>query len=207
MAKAPPSPGFAPNDPTDSRDLFEWQSKYPPEAKKQIRVEVASVLGAFFIAPVFLFIVWQGSPKSWFELDDQRYPIFARYCYAWLGGTLGGTLFDLKWLYHSVARGIWHLDRRLWRMLIPHISGGLAFAVVVLVSSGMFRIFDPLELSRPPVVVGVSFLVGYFSDRAVGKLAEIADTLFGATGGRRYLDDQEPKPVPENGKTPPSSPQ
>ncbi len=160
------------------------------------------VLGALFLVPVLVFIVWQGFPKLWLGLDDQRYPTFARYCYAWLGGMLGGTLFDLKWLYHTVARGIWHLDRRLWRMLIPHISGGLAFVVVVLVSSGMFRIFDAVQLSRPPVVLGVSFLVGYFSDRAVGKLAEIADTLFGATGGKRFPDEKGPKD-----KTAPSLPQ
>jgi hypothetical protein len=159
-----------------------------------------------FLVPILLFIVWTGFPiKSWFALDDQRYPTFALYSYAWLGGTLGGTLFDLKWLYHSVARGIWHLDRRLWRMLIPHISGGMAFVVVVLVSSGMFRIFDPAELSRPPVVLSVSILVGIFSDRAFGKLAEIADTLFGAT--KRDTEEKEPKPVQPKEKTPPSLPQ
>jgi hypothetical protein len=30
-------------------------------------------------------------------------------------------------------------------------------------------------------VVGVAFLTGYFSDSAVAKLTEIADTLFGTT--------------------------
>src|SRR5260370_10762564 len=123
MAKQTPSPGFAPNDPTDGRDLFDWQSKYPPEGKKQIRIELVSLVAALFLVPFLLLIVWQGFPKSWFGIDDQRYRTLALYSYAWLGGTFGGTLFDLKWLYHSVARGIWHLDRRLWRMLIPLISG------------------------------------------------------------------------------------
>lgn len=154
-----------------------------------------------------LFIIWQGFPKTWLGLDDERYRTFVRYGYAWLGGTLGGTLFDLKWLYRSVARGRWHLDRRLWRLLIPHISGGLAFAVVVLVSSGILRIFDTTELSRAPVVLGVSILVGYFSDRAVGKLAEIADTLFGGTNNKRFPDDGAAKDEHKPGESsaPPSS--
>jgi len=64
-------------------------------------------------------------------------------------------------------------------MLTPHISGGHAFAMVVVMSSGLLRIFDAQELARPPVVVAVGFLVGYFSDSAIGKLTEIAQTLFG----------------------------
>lgn len=203
MARTPPPTGFAPTDPTDNRDPFEWQSKYPPEAKKQIRLETACVVGTLFSVPVLLFVVWHGLPNVWMRLDDERYATFARYFYAWFGGTLGGTLFDLKWLYHSVARGIWHLDRRLWRMLIPHISGGLAFAVIVLISSGIFRIFDKEQLAQPPVVLGVSFLVGYFSDRAVGKLAEVADTLFGATGATKYPDEKRLRAIASSESTQP----
>lgn len=199
MSETNPSPGFAPNDPTDSRKLYEWGSKYSPQANAQIRIEATVVVATLFAVPILLFIVWLGLPKAWLGLDDQRYGTFSRYCYAWLGGTLGGTLFDLKWLYHSVARGLWHLDRRLWRMLIPHISGGHAFAVVLLVSSGFFRIFDTIELSRAPVVISVSFLVGYFSDSAIGKLTEIANTLFGSST-KRYPDDQKPRDAQKSGE-------
>jgi hypothetical protein len=199
MAEPNPSPGFAPNDPTDGRKLYEWESKYSPEAKRHIRVEAALTVGTLFAVPLVIGIIWHGAPKTWLGLDDQKYGTFARYCYAWLGGTLGGTLFDLKWLYHTVARGIWQLDRRLWRLLIPHISGGHAFAVVLLISSGFFRIFDVAELSRAPVVLGVGFLVGYFSDSAIGKLTEIANTLFGSTSSsnKRYPVDQKPPVGPE----------
>src|SRR5207253_668526 len=33
-----PSTGFAPADPTDGRDFYEWESRYPADAKKQIRL-------------------------------------------------------------------------------------------------------------------------------------------------------------------------
>jgi hypothetical protein len=137
------------------------------------------------------------------NLSDKRYATFALYCYAWLGGSLGGTLFDLKWLYHSVGKGLWHVERRLWRILIPHISGGHAFAVIVLISSGIFRIFDATTLSRAPVVVGIGFLVGYFSDSAIGKLNEIANTLFGSSG-KRYPDEDSTRNEPRAGGNPPS---
>jgi hypothetical protein len=117
----------------------------------------------------------------WKFLDASFQESVARYGLAWIGGMLGGTLFAIKWLYHVVARELWNLDRRLWRLFTPHISGGLAFAVVALVSSGMMKIFDARAMHTPSVVVGMAFLVGYFSDNAVAKLTEIADTLFGTS--------------------------
>jgi hypothetical protein len=40
-------------------------------------------------------------------------------------------------------------------------------------------------------VVGVAFLTGYFSDSAVAKLTDIADTLFGTT---RSKEKHGPRP-------------
>lgn len=107
---------------------------------------------------------------------------------------LGGTLFDIKWLYHSVARQIWHMDRRLWRFFTPHISGGLAFIVLTLISSGLLRVFDQHAIESPSLVLGMTFLVGYFSDSTVAKLAEIADTIFGTTRSTKKQDEQPDAP-------------
>ena len=121
-----------------------------------------------------------------------------RYGLAWIGGTLGGTLFTIKWLYHVVARQLWNLDRRLWRLFTPHISGGLAFAVIALVSSGMMKIFNAKATHTPSVVVGMAFLVGYFSDNAVAKLTEIANTLFG-TSRSEEIHVEKPAGDPDKG--------
>ncbi len=117
-----------------------------------------------------------------FGLGGEQYAVASRYAYAWLGGTLGGTLFSVKWLYHSVAHGSWNEDRRLWRLFTPHLSAGLAFAVAVLVDSHVLAIFDNRVVGDPRTVVGLSFLVGYFSDSVTARLAVIAENLFGSSG-------------------------
>jgi hypothetical protein len=185
MNEPPRVAGFAPSDPTDGRDLLDWKSKYPePAARRAISLE-AWYLGALLaMVPLGLAVLWLDHPKHWFSIDEPKYVIIKRFAMAWLGGTLGGTLFDLKWLYHSVARRTWHLDRRLWRVFTPHISGGLSFAVVALISSGVVRVFDSTAVRSGSLVVGVSFLVGYFSDSAIAKLSELAETLFGASRSR-----------------------
>ena len=132
-----------------------------------------------FILPIAMFVLWLEHPQHWFELSDEKYRTLFLYGLAWVAGMLGGTLFSIKWLYHSVAKQSWHLDRRLWRFFTPHISGGLAFIMIALISSGLFRVFDRRALESPPLVVGVAFLTGYFSDSAAAKFAEIGNMLFG----------------------------
>jgi hypothetical protein len=126
-----------------------------------------------------MLLVWLELPQRQFQLTELQYATITRYALAWLGGTLGGTLFSIKWLYHVVAKQLWHLDRRLWRLFTPHLSGGLAFAVFTMVSSGILSIFNTTATSSPSLIVGSSFLVGYFSDNATAKLHEVAVTLFG----------------------------
>jgi hypothetical protein len=186
-------PGFGASDPTDNRKLLEWQSRYPPEASKEIRLE-AIYLGSLFIATPWLLLAFfcRAPHYFWKFLDASFQESVARYGLAWIGGTLGGTLFTIKWLYHVVARELWNLDRRLWRLFTPHLSGGLAFAVTALISSGIMKIFDIKAMHTPSVVVGMAFLVGYFSDNAVAKLTEIADTLFGTS---RSKEKHIPKPA------------
>jgi hypothetical protein len=131
-----------------------------------------------------MLVLWLRWPEGWLHLTDQRYDTLLRFGLAWFSGLLGGTLYDAKWLYHSVARQLWHLDRRIWRIFTPHISGGLAFVVVSLIASGLLKVFDNHAVDSNTMVIGMGFLVGYFSDSAIAKLAEIAETLFGTSRSR-----------------------
>ncbi len=123
--------------------------------------------------------------------------------HAWLGGVLGGTLYATKWQYHVVAKGLWSLDRRLWRFFTPHLSGSLALAFVVIMGSGLIEIIDRTAMSSIWVCFGISFLVGYFSDSATAKLSEVARTLFGTTkqpepSGRGQVESSVgQRPVPQ----------
>lgn len=198
MSNSTPTNEFAPSDPTDDRKQFEWRSRYPErEAQLGIIFDGAYLGAILLLLVVALFSVWIGLLKGVLHIANDEYPTFQVYGFAWLGGTLGGVLFSLKWLYHSVARGWWNEDRHLWRMFTPHISGGLAFAVIALMTSGLLRAFDAAAIrSSFATVIGIAFLVGYFSDSAIAKLSELADTLFGAVrpGRRRSArsDDVQP---------------
>jgi hypothetical protein len=174
-------PGFAPDDPTDGRPPLDWQSKYPSAAQSEILKEAIYLAVLLALIPVAMLLFWMGYPNRWLKLSDATYASVVKYALAWLGGTLGGTLYDIKWLYHVVARRVWHLDRRLWRLFTPHLSGGLAFAMIAIISSGILRIFDTQASESRSLVIAVAFLVGYFSDTAVAKLSEIAETIFGAS--------------------------
>ena len=160
--------------------MLDWQSKYTdPAARWGIQGEAYYLAILFFGAPLLALVLWLEYPKFWLGMTDEKYRMLFLYSLAWVGGTFGGTMFDIKWLYHSVAKQTWHLDRRLWRIFTPHISGGLAFVVVALISSGLLQVFDRRATESKSLVFGLAFLVGYFSDNSIAKLAEVASTIFG----------------------------
>lgn len=209
---------FAPNDYTDKRPIGDWESKYPPKARKEIFWEAIYVSTVFILYSIVVFILLylssDGShvalkptvtidpatiaPGGGVDLAGQEESInsqkwlpasFLGYLCAWFAGGVGGSLFGLKWMYHSVAKRIWHQDRRLWRILTPHISAGLATFMILIVSSGLISIFDSDVAVRHIDILAFSFLVGYFSDKSLAKLAEVADTLFGSGLPDRDRDD------------------
>lgn len=185
------SPAFAPDDPLDGRDILEWESKYPESVRRDIRNEAVYLLIMLGLCPVLILFLWLWRELDWLALSDNHRRIIWTYGTGWLTGTLGGTLFSLKWLYHSAARQIWHRDRRCWRFLTPHISGGLSFVMLAMVASGLLAVFDRDAMRSGSAIVGFCFLVGYFSDSAIGKLSDLADTLFGSrsrAANRRDVD-------------------
>lgn len=179
------SSDFAPYDYSDGRQHGDWQMSYPQEARSKINREAIYLTALLFGVPFLILLISLEIPRTVFSIEPAKYQSLATYAYAWLGGTLGGTLFGVKWLYHCVAKRRWHLDRRLWRLFTPHISGALACVFVLFIASGFFKIFDRNALTSPSVPVSIGFLVGYFSDHASAKLSELAETLFGPVQKRR----------------------
>jgi hypothetical protein len=175
----PVDPGFAPEDPTDGRKPGEWRSRYEPEAWRCIRWEAAYLVLVLLAVTASMFLIWLGHPQRCLRLSEQQSTIFTRHSLGCLSGILGGVIFGLKWLYHSFAKQTWNLDRRWWRYFTPVISGGLAFAMILVIES--FGVFDPNLVSTSARTTAFGFLVGFFSDNALAKLAEVAQTLFGPT--------------------------
>jgi hypothetical protein len=174
-----PDATFAPGDLTDGRRPGEWRSRYEAAAWKHIWVEASYLLAIMVVTLALLLLTWLKYFQAMWHLTPEDATTFGRYMFCWLGGTLGGTLFAMKWHYHSVAKLLWHLDRRLWRYLTPHISGGLAFASLAVIQSfGGSGSGFPATNAR---ALAVGFLIGFFSDNALAKLAEIAETLLGPT--------------------------
>ena len=133
----------------------------------------------FALTPLATIAVWLRWPEDPLGIDPNRYDTFALYAYSVIGGVLGGTLFDIKWLYHSVAHGRWNRDRRLWRLMTPVIAGALAFGMLLLGTADLVPLLDTEQLRKPEAAMGVSFLIGYFSDNTIGAMARLANGLLG----------------------------
>jgi len=184
--KPPEETGFAPDDLTDGRKPGQWQTKYDdPIAKRAIRSETLYLCGWGAFSLAFLILIVLELPQCWLGLSGKTFQYFNLCIGAWLAGTLGGTLFAIKWLYHAVAKNLWNIDRRLWRFFTPHIGGVLALLVILIVSSGLFGFFEPDAVDKLPFVISLGFLTGYFSDSAAAKLADIATSIFGKIKERR----------------------
>lgn len=166
----------------DGREIGRWESRWPSQAKAIIRREAAYVSFVFVATLVALVFTWRGDLYSLLAAgcstcSENKITLFA---YLFLGGTLGGTLFGIKFLYKVVARGYWNADRWLWRMFSPLLSGGLAMAVGALLDSGLLGV--TAKLNSGSYYFSIGFVTGYFADRALGKMQEIATTIFGNPG-------------------------
>jgi hypothetical protein len=196
MSQNDPSSGEQPRKPingwdsdiTDGRKELDWKSAYPLEARKGIRAEMIYLTILFCICVIVIFsIIYEiyaadGSCRVFPEEASgtgNGFSLFLGFIGAWAAGTLGGCCSAIKWMYHIVAKKLWHEDRRLWRLFSPHLSGAVSLIMVFLVSCGLLQIFDKNFAQRPVSIMAFSFLVGYFSDKALAKMADVADTLFG----------------------------
>lgn len=182
---------FWDNDPTDGRDDWNWKSEYPVNIRIVIWCEAAYLSFWFLLSWGLLFLVW----TNYFEctlvekVGASAYGAFKQVSYFSLGGILGGLVFGFKYMFHVVAKGRWHLDRQLWRFLSPFMS----LTVAVMIAS-LFGIGGELGDTQSPIestlvgsipvseissLLGLGFVTGYFSDKAIAKMQEIASVMFG----------------------------
>ena len=163
---------------TDGRERFDWESKYPFKARKEIFWESIYVCVIFLLSFILLFLNYLGKISFLFCLEESYIVQFEYLVYFSSAGMLGGTIFGMKYFYRAVARGFWTQDRRYWRVLSPFISLSIAFIIGCMSSIGILTSYNS-STNTWAIIFG--FFAGYFADEAVGKMYDIATLLFGKT--------------------------
>lgn len=165
----------------DHRAEGHWESRWNNAARVGIRIDAAYVGVVFFLTLVMLLLTWRGTTYELlaYGCTSCSPTKFNQYAFFFIGGVLGGTMFGLKYLYKVVARGYWNIDRRLWRIFSPFLSGGSALAIGGLLDSGMLGL--SIKSSSTSFYFSLGFISGYFADSALAKMQEIADTVFGSS--------------------------
>jgi uncharacterized membrane-anchored protein len=165
---------------TDGREPYEWKSKYPECARKEMKKE-AIYIGAILLLSFILLICIVGGLidliGSLLGLESKKIVSLEGIILYFFSGLLGGTVFGLKYFYRVVSRGYWSQDRKYWRIFSPWISACIAFVVGCMVLSGYINATHTQSFATE---ICVGFITGYFADEAVGKMSEVAIALFGS---------------------------
>ena len=178
---------------TDGRLPGDWESKYPPTARRSINKEACFLAMLLVILTMFsgsfLGLIGQPFhvPLSWLAsqactnciAEIPRINVDFRLLSIFFVGSVGGTTFSIKWLVHSAAKCKWHLDRRYWRMFVPLIGGVYACVVLTLFDGGLMGTQTTGQSRSVATTAALAFLVGYFSDGVSGLLSNIANAVFG----------------------------
>lgn len=177
---------------TDQRPLWNWKSKYDTDAHIEMKWEgllLFKFLAAFLVLSG-ISLIFSGNTVSWqmwaakgdggaLKNATTLSINFSIIC-VYFVGCVGGTMFSIKWLIHSVATGRWHLDRRYWRLLTPFMGGVYACVVLTLFDAGFFPSSQSADSARATApMAALAFLIGYFSDGVSGLLSNIANAVFG----------------------------
>jgi hypothetical protein len=175
------SVGRSPDSYTDGRKLWDWKTKYPPEACKEMRVEagVLSLTFAVFLVLGGVALGLSGQSMTVPLGSSLLLNVDCRLLAIFFAGSVGATMFSIKWLIHSAAKGKWHLDRRYWRLFVPFLGGIYACVVITLLDSGVMGGQDAVTDRPLAISSAFAFLVGYFSDGVSGLLSNVANAVFG----------------------------
>lgn len=177
----------------DYRKASEFKTRYPCRAWISISVEavylamILLVLLTHFIFSMTPLAATSDNAYGWFmatvagPTDGKRF----QYLLIALAGALGGSLFSVKWLVHSVAKGFWNEDRRLWRFFVPLTAAVTSVIFAAIIQSGLISLFDTNSFRNLEVAFAFGGLVGYYSDGVVGVMSNIAGALFGTVKERR----------------------
>ncbi|MGR3571645.1 hypothetical protein [Brevirhabdus sp.] len=171
----------------DGRDTGDWKSRYQRRAWCQIAAEFLLLFSYLIVANYFLIeAVTEKSAEFTKEgfIYNSLFGVYvaeeeAKWIALALAGFVGGAVFDLKWMYHSVAKGIWNIDRCLWRIIVPFNSSMVSLFTGLLFASGSIPFLKNESFDDYYVLLGFGFVFGYFSDNILAALQNLAKKTFG----------------------------
>lgn len=173
-------------DLSDNRKPGDWSSRYSWVAWIQIAVELLYLLFLLLICLALLFdaIVSSNLNSATEQVQSSLMGIsitvaIAKWIALAVSGMIGGIVFDLKWLYHSVAYHIWNRDRCLWRVSVPIISAMVSLFTGFLFASGLVPFLKDEPFDNIYTLLGCGFVFGYFSDNILAALQNFALRIFG----------------------------
>ncbi len=169
---------------TDERIQGHWESRYSNKKVLWTQIaEAAYLLLLVIVSFAIIYLNYVGVIENWFNVPEENQLHLSRMITCVACGLLGGTIFDMKWFYKTIAHGYWNIDRIYWRVFTPVISLSFAFCLACIFSDNIIIHGDGFSAAT------LGFLAGYFSDEAVGKMAEVAKVLFNT--GKKTSDDVE----------------
>jgi hypothetical protein len=101
-----------------------------------------------------------------------------------LVGAIGASVFSLWAIAHHLgAQKDFDASWFAWYLFRPFVGAGLALIFYFLVRGGVLTLGAKLPNLNLIVVAGLSGLIGMFSEQALHKLHDLADTMFGPAPG------------------------
>jgi hypothetical protein len=177
---------------TDGRKSGDWDTRYPPEARKCINSEARVLCIALVVLTVISGVLLgltgetidiSVTTLSKLKADGTTFVpnlhVNVGLLLTYFVGCLGGTMYSIKWLIHSAAKCKWHLDRRYWRYFVPFMGGVYACVLLTLLDGGLVGFQANGAPRSSGLIAAYSFLVGYFSDGVSGLLSNLANAIFG----------------------------
>jgi hypothetical protein len=117
------------------------------------------------------------------RLNLEKHEMIQKYLCCALGGITGSWIFAVKWYVRAISHQIWRYDLIAWRLTSPWMGIFLSVSAYAVIKAGFLGLtFQENQGVDPKLYAyAIGFMVGLFSDVVMGKLTEVANTLFGRT--------------------------
>ena len=141
--------------------------------ENQIKFEFFYLIVLFFIGCIFTSI----SQFSSFSYANKVSLLSI------LGGFWGGWVYNTKWFYRVTAKGknnqynfLWEPHKFYWRIFIPFLAALVAFCSYTIISPNSL-ILSIKGHGKAKIAFSFCFVLGYFSDSVLNRLAYWAESL------------------------------